>query len=85
MYQIKCCSVILYHWRWIYNRLKPGRKDYIEEFLLGVEEFVAFAQSYFGNGKIRCHCSKHNNGTYLAVDDVKVNLCRRGFRLGYWC
>lgn len=58
----------------MYNRLNLERKGSINEFLLGVEEFIAFAQSHFEDGNMRCLCSKHKNGTYLAAEDVKVNL-----------
>jgi hypothetical protein len=31
------------HRTWMYNRLHPGRKGHVSEFLNGVNEFIEFA------------------------------------------
>ena len=74
-----------YH-SWMYNRLMPGRRDYTNEFLDGVEEFVSFAcqQAHLANGKIRCPCSKCRNMNYILPEEVKVHLYRKGFVPDYW-
>ena len=71
---------------WMYNRLMPGRKGYTNEFLNGVEEFVAFAcqQAHLAKGKIRCPCSKCRNMNYIMPEDVRVHLYRKGFVADYW-
>ena len=71
---------------WMYNRLMPGRKGYTNEFLNGVEEFVAFAcqQAHLAKGKIRCPCSKCRNMNYIMPEDVRVHLYRKGFVANYW-
>ena len=57
------------HREWMYNRLLPGREAYTNEFLSGLEEFMAFAcrQPNLSEGKIRCPCKecKNENGASL--------------------
>lgn len=50
-----------------------------------MREFIAFSQSRSKDGIIRCHCTKHKNGPYLAIDDVRVYLYRRESQPRYWC
>ncbi|KAF7841398.1 putative tnp2 transposase [Senna tora] len=72
----------------MYNRLNPGRRGYTDEILQGVDEFINFASRHevcASQGKIRCPCSKHENHAYLTVEEVKVDLYKRGFLPGYWC
>ena len=64
----------------------PGWKGYTNEFLNGVEEFVAFAcqQAHLAKGKIRSPYSKCTNINYIMCDKVRVHVYKRGFVANYW-
>jgi len=52
------------HRTWMYNRLHPGRKGHVSEFLNGVNEFIEFAcqqKKYLNEGVIRCPCKLCKN------------------------
>ncbi|PKU74136.1 hypothetical protein MA16_Dca020112 [Dendrobium catenatum] len=71
----------------MYNRLLPGRKGLIVEFIQGVKTFIQVASqlpSFQFDKMFRCPCSKHKNLAFLKPDDVKLDLYRRGFVPNYW-
>jgi len=72
---------------WMYNRLLPSRKGLNEDFIKGVDEFVAFAitqEDFVSNYKIRCPCSRCQNMKFLNLDDVKIHLYKYGFVPDYY-
>ena len=69
------------HRDWMYNRIIPGRRGYVKEFLEGLEGFLAFASqqpNLESEGKIRCPYKKCENNSILSFANVKVHILKRG-------
>jgi hypothetical protein len=65
------------HRTWMYNRLHPGRKGHISEFLNGVTEFIEFAcqqKKYLNEGVIRCPCKLCKNEKHLIPDEANSHI-----------
>ncbi|KAL3624991.1 hypothetical protein CASFOL_031659 [Castilleja foliolosa] len=73
---------------WMYKR-REGR--YLSKnFLNGVENFIKFALTHASaerdGDKLKCPCarSKCRNFSYWSIDDIKCNLCSKGFVPDYY-
>ncbi|XP_019236736.1 PREDICTED: uncharacterized protein LOC109216969 [Nicotiana attenuata] len=74
------------HRRWMYNRNHPNRAGLRDEFIEGVAEFIAKAQTlddFLIGGRIRCPCVKCKCVKLLKSDAVKVHLYKKGFVENY--
>ncbi|XP_019246481.1 PREDICTED: uncharacterized protein LOC109226136 [Nicotiana attenuata] len=75
------------HRRWMYNRNHPNRTGLRDEFIEGVAEFIAKAQTlddFLTGGRIRCPCVKCKCVKLLKSDEVKVHLYKKGFVENYY-
>ncbi|XP_019240938.1 PREDICTED: uncharacterized protein LOC109220923 [Nicotiana attenuata] len=75
------------HRRWMYNRNHPNRAGLRDEFIEGVAEFIAKAQTlddFLIGGRIRCHCVKCKCVKLLKSDEVKVHLYKKAFVENYY-
>ncbi|XP_075091746.1 uncharacterized protein LOC142171923 [Nicotiana tabacum] len=75
------------HRRWMYNRNHPNRAGLRNEFIEGVAEFIAKAQTlddFLIGGRIRCPYVKCKCVKLLKSDEVKVHLYKKGFVENYY-
>ena len=68
--------------QWMYNRIAPGRREFTDAFMKGVDEFLEYActlPTYTDGGMIRCPCAKCKNRKIDILDVVKTHIYRYGF------
>ncbi|GAB2221069.1 hypothetical protein Droror1_Dr00012235 [Drosera rotundifolia] len=71
------------HREWMYQRV--GGRSLRNTFVQGVDEFIRFATSIDirnNPGCLKCPCVRCDCVPYLSVEQVKIYLCKFGFRPG---
>ncbi|GAB2217582.1 hypothetical protein Droror1_Dr00000781 [Drosera rotundifolia] len=69
---------------WMYERLIRNKLSPI--FVAKVDEFIeyAIAHNLFNSpGYLKCPCVKCVNFTFKPMDEIKIDIYRRGFKPGY--
>ncbi|XP_060182571.1 uncharacterized protein LOC132612291 [Lycium barbarum] len=73
------------HRRWMYDRVLPNRRGLRDEFKQGVEGFINQANLFCQkDGTIRCPCADCNCIKWLKPEDVRADLCSKGFMDDYY-
>ncbi|XP_060186702.1 uncharacterized protein LOC132616120 [Lycium barbarum] len=73
------------HRRWMYDRVLPNRRGLRDEFKQGVEGFINQANLFCQKDEtIRCPCADCNCIKWLKPEDVRADLCSKGFMDDYY-
>ncbi|XP_059310954.1 uncharacterized protein LOC132062391 [Lycium ferocissimum] len=73
------------HRTWMYDRVLPNQRGLKDEFKQGVEGFINQANIFCQKeGTIRCPCADCNCIKWLKSEDVRADLCSKGFMDDYY-